>query len=212
MPTGLVMKMLQRFCANQSANVGVIFALALIPVATGLGAAIDYSRAANARVALQTLADAAALASAASSESSDSARKAVAMAFFDANRLQDPNLMSNAAASVSLTNNSVTVTSQGVVAASILNVIGISQIPVSVTSTAARTVDGPPVCILALNRTANDAIAFSGGTGFVGENCAIYSNSSSASAISIAGSASVKSAGMCAYGGVSDSVGSAQSH
>lgn len=201
------MKILHAFHTDRSANIGIIFALALLPVAAGLGTAVDYSRAANARTAIQTLADAAALASAALPDNSDSARIAAAMAFFDAKRAQDPNLVSNPTALVSLTENTVTVTSQGAVASSILSVLGITQIPVHATSTASRAIDGPPVCILALNRTANDAVAFSGGTSFIGENCAIYSNSSSASAISISGTALVKSAGMCAYGSVSDLVG-----
>jgi Flp pilus assembly protein TadG len=43
----------QRFAAAQEGNIAVVFAIVLVPMLTFVGAAIDYSRAANARTAMQ---------------------------------------------------------------------------------------------------------------------------------------------------------------
>jgi Flp pilus assembly protein TadG len=51
----------RRFRAEQGGNVAITFVLALIPMVGFLGAAIDYSRAASARAALQSALDSAAL-------------------------------------------------------------------------------------------------------------------------------------------------------
>src|SRR5262245_26579289 len=52
------------FQADEAGNVAIIFALALIPMITGLGMAIDYSRASAARTSLQHALDSAVLAGA----------------------------------------------------------------------------------------------------------------------------------------------------
>jgi Flp pilus assembly protein TadG len=49
------------FCAATRANVTITFALALIPMIAAVGAAVDYSRAASARTAMQAAIDASAL-------------------------------------------------------------------------------------------------------------------------------------------------------
>jgi Flp pilus assembly protein TadG len=46
-----------RFAAAQEGNVAMIFAITLLPILTFVGAAIDYSRAANARTAMQAALD-----------------------------------------------------------------------------------------------------------------------------------------------------------
>ncbi len=50
-----------RFRANERGNVAVIFAITLLPILGLIGAAVDYSRANNARTALQTALDTTAL-------------------------------------------------------------------------------------------------------------------------------------------------------
>src|SRR6266850_4339871 len=52
---------LTRFCRDRRANVAPIFALALIPVLSLTGSAVDYSRANNIKTAMQAAADATAL-------------------------------------------------------------------------------------------------------------------------------------------------------
>lgn len=51
----------QRFKADERGNIAVIFAIVLVPIISFIGAAIDYTRAANARTAMQAALDSAAL-------------------------------------------------------------------------------------------------------------------------------------------------------
>ena len=50
-----------RFLENSGANVAVIFAVALVPIMSGIGAAVDFSQAGSVKAALQSALDAAAL-------------------------------------------------------------------------------------------------------------------------------------------------------
>lgn len=54
-------RQLARFTAAEQGNIAVIFAIALVPVLSFVGAAIDYSRAAQARTAMQSALDSTAL-------------------------------------------------------------------------------------------------------------------------------------------------------
>ncbi|MCA1467068.1 TadE/TadG family protein [Bradyrhizobium sp. IC3195] len=54
-------RQLARFAAAEQGNIAVIFAIALVPVLSFVGAAIDYSRAAQARTAMQSALDSTAL-------------------------------------------------------------------------------------------------------------------------------------------------------
>jgi Flp pilus assembly protein TadG len=57
-------RILRRFIGDQKGNVSLMFAISLIPMVTAAGAAIDYSRASNARAKLQSGLDAGAIAAA----------------------------------------------------------------------------------------------------------------------------------------------------
>ena len=51
----------RKFLTDRGANVSVIFALTLVPVAGGVATAVDYSRASSARTAMQNVLDSTAL-------------------------------------------------------------------------------------------------------------------------------------------------------
>ena len=57
------MALLARFRRDKSANIAVLFAIAVLPVLTAVGCAVDYSFAARMKAKLQSAADAAAIAS-----------------------------------------------------------------------------------------------------------------------------------------------------
>src|SRR5919202_1757941 len=76
------MKLLNSFRHSEAGNVAVSFAVALLPLASFAGAAVDYSRASFARQRLQATVDAAALNAARVTTPSDSQRIAVAQSFF----------------------------------------------------------------------------------------------------------------------------------
>src|ERR1700761_278819 len=60
---GRLTALLGRFRSNSSGNIAVIFAIALVPILTAIGAATDYSAANRIKAKMQSAADAAAVAS-----------------------------------------------------------------------------------------------------------------------------------------------------
>ena len=82
----MVVDAAKRFLRNNSGTTAVIFGLAMLPITIGVGAAIDYSRAANARAEMQTAVDAAALGAAREGGKLDDAGlSTLGRDFFDAN-------------------------------------------------------------------------------------------------------------------------------
>ena len=53
--------LMNRFRKDQRGNIGMIFAIMLVPLLTFMGAAIDYSRATRARATMQSVLDSVAL-------------------------------------------------------------------------------------------------------------------------------------------------------
>ena len=52
---------MQQLCRDRSANVGLTFGVAFVPIVCVVGSAVDFSRASNVRTMLQAAADAAAI-------------------------------------------------------------------------------------------------------------------------------------------------------
>src|SRR5215204_1186558 len=195
--------MLQRFRNADQGNVGMVFALSLLPVVGMAGGALDYTRATTTRQKLQAATDMAALGAAtANSVSSDAQRIALAQSLFKANDT------SGATVSASAAGDKVTVVADARVKTTLMSVMQVSEIALSVRSTAARATSGPPACVLALNKTVSGAITFSGSADFLAVGCSVHSNSRSPSSLSISGSGSVTAAGTLTaptsgvYGGV----------
>lgn len=192
--------MLQRFRNADQGNIGMVFALSLLPVVGMAGGALDYTRATTTRQKLQAATDMAALGAAtANSVSSDAQRIALAQSLFKANDT------SGATVSASVAGDKVTVVADARVKTTLMSVMQVSEIALSVRSTAARATSGPPACVLALNKTVSGAITFSGSADFLAVGCSVHSNSRSPSSLSISGSGSVTAAGFCSAGGVSTS-------
>src|SRR5829696_9063108 len=178
----------------------MVFALSLLPVVGMAGGALDYTRATTTRQKLQAATDMAALGAAtANSVSSDAQRIALAQSLFKANDT------SGATVSASVAGDKVTVVADARVKTTLMSVMQVSEIALSVRSTAARATSGPPACVLALNKTVSGAITFSGSADFLAVGCSVHSNSRSPSSLSISGSGSVTAAGFCSAGGVSTS-------
>ncbi|WFT83405.1 pilus assembly protein TadG-related protein [Methylobacterium sp. CB376] len=190
---------LSAFRTNVSGNVAAIFGLTLLPLMFLLGSSVDLSRTLRERARLQALTDQAALSAVTSSSASQDPADTV-QTFFP--QPSDPDQRRLApTATVTVEGSTVTVTSTQNVATAFTGILGVAQIPITARSTAAPGNDGPPVCVLALNPTATDAILFSGNATVVASNCVIYSNSSAANALTRQGSASVQATGYCAVGG-----------
>jgi Flp pilus assembly protein TadG len=125
------------FFRNKSGSVVPLLGLSLLPIITGVGAAIDYSRASSTRTAMQGAADAAALimAKTASSLTADQLQQN-ATAYFLANftRPQAQNLQVTATYGQGASGFTVTVNATANVTTMFLAVAGFSQIPLSITS------------------------------------------------------------------------------
>ena len=115
--------MLQRFRNADQGNVGMVFALSLLPVVGMAGGALDYTRATTTRQKLQAATDMAALGAAtANSVSSDAQRIALAQTLFKANDT------SGAAVSASVAGDKVTVVADARVKTTLMSVMQVSEI------------------------------------------------------------------------------------
>ena len=81
-----------------------------------------------------------------------------------------------------------------------LKIVNVMDLPVS-TSSAAKSINAQPICVLALNTTMDKAINI-GGTGtFTAKSCAVLSNSTSDAAIYAGGTSTAEASAFCAPGG-----------
>jgi Flp pilus assembly protein TadG len=140
MPVQRLIQAACRFGPASQANVAITFAVVLIPLLGCVGAAVDYSRANYVRTAMQAAADATALTAAktwaANGVSATQLQQSVSTWFngeFDGKDVNNVQVTSATTSSP----NSVTVTATGSVTADFLGILGIRQLDVSVSSTAA---------------------------------------------------------------------------
>jgi Flp pilus assembly protein TadG len=124
------------FGAASQGNVGVIFALALIPLMFLIGAAVDYSRAGTVNTAMQAAVDATAIAMAKDIANVSSHLQQSAATWFSGsfNSPQAQNV--NVTASQDPASSSVTVSATATVSTNFVGMMGIKSINVGVSSTA----------------------------------------------------------------------------
>jgi Flp pilus assembly protein TadG len=127
------MTLLRRFCADRKGNVAILFGLCVIPVMGLVGAAVDYSRAASVRTAMQAAADAAALAAA-----RDVANQSQAQIAAYAKRVFDANFHRTDATLESVTTTkgakTITVTAKGTVKTTIMAILHVDEMAVGTSS------------------------------------------------------------------------------
>jgi Flp pilus assembly protein TadG len=130
--------LLQRFFEDRRASVVPFFALSFIPLLGLVGAAVDYSRAAAVRTAIQSAADSTALALSKTVVGMDSAQvQASASTFFTAVFSQSNAQNVTVAANYSGANGStLVVTGSATVKTLFMGVMGFPELPVSATGTA----------------------------------------------------------------------------
>ncbi len=175
-------------------NVATLFAFALIPMLGFVGAAIDYSRANSLKAKMQVAVDESALTIIGLP---DDARLAQATnrALRVSPDVQDVQVAGD--------DDGVLVWASGRVETTVLKLLRIDEIDVSVRARAEKADDGPPFCIVALNRSVKDAISFSGSSSYMGRDCAVLTNSDHAEALTVSGSARPVAAAFCSAGGFS---------
>lgn len=202
MTTLSFLKALQALRADRRGNVATLFALAAVPLIGFVGASVDYSQALASKTAMQGATDSTALMLAKEIANGNSALSAqdVFTASFAHPEVQGLAVASNASTSGNST--AVTVSASGAINASFMQLLGYSTLPIQTTSTAYIETETYG-CVLALSETADNAILLGGSTTVGLSNCSIYANSTSATALSVSGSATLSALSAGAVGGVS---------
>lgn len=193
---------MRAFSADRRGSVAVVFALSSVVLVAATGAAVDYSSAYSVRTALQDALDAATLAAVIVGSddyfhpAADSERQSEGRTVFAANY----DLRFDASASFVVVDDVVRGAAETVMPTSFLGIIGINSLTIRVEAAAIRTV-GPPICMLSLSMDAVYGVDIQGTTSLHAVNCAVHSNSNSASALNADGGGTGIALGFCSRGG-----------
>jgi hypothetical protein len=167
--------LLHRLAGNEDGQMAVIFALTLIPVVSGVGAAVDYSRANGVKTVLQASLDSSLLAGA---KDGTSNWQTIASNVFGAN------VVSNGATigtpSFALQNGIYSGVATASVPTRFLGLLHIQTLPVSVKASVGGSISAG-ACIVALDAgksTSDVGMVFNGGPNVNMSGCAIRSNTS----------------------------------
>lgn len=159
----------RKFQHSNDGQIAVIFALALMPIMIGVGAAVDYSRGNQVRTGMQAALDSAVLAAAINGTSN---WQTVALNTFNGNLNSKGSTV--AAPSFSLANGIYYGSAPASVPTAFLGVIGVKQIPVKASS--AATTSKAPICLLALNAFDKGAFDMNGNPVLNAPTCAVQAN------------------------------------
>lgn len=169
--------LLRDFGLRTNGNVAITFSVMLIPVAGGVGAALDYSRASSVRAAMQAAADAASLGivkSAASLPAPELTAKTTSL--FNASYNRHDGAVPAVNSSYDAASKTVTVTATASVDAALMGLVGISKIPVTVTSKASIGGRTWQICVMVTEETDNHTLLTKGGAQINFDNCMVQVN------------------------------------
>ena len=201
---------LSAFPANAEANVAPIFAIAIIPVAGLMGAAVDYSRANSIKAAMQAAADATALDLVHNAFSRPTGNVSeTAVKVFNAS-FSRPEVAQVSAQSAS--NGVVTINATTQMATEFMGIMGVSTMTIGSRAVAMKVPGDGLGCVLALNRMKSGAVTAQGGTVANMIGCSIYDNSRNSTAMTVAGSARVSARSVSVSGGMSGNTGVTTTH
>jgi Flp pilus assembly protein TadG len=180
------------------------FAIAMPAIAGGVAFAVDYANVTKEKSRLQAAVDAAALASARElrlSSTSLTIVDSVVQSVFKANIGVAP-FAASASASTSLLNNnaSVRVAASESVPTIIGSVLSSQSVVIHATATASM-MGGSPICMIALNPTANKSLTADTSALLTGSGCALYSDSTAPNSLIAKGQAKITAALICSAGG-----------
>lgn len=197
--------LLGRFLRNHDASIAPMLALAALPLFGFAGAAVDFSRAASVRTAMQAALDATALTMAKNAKNADPAQLSEdANKYFNANfqNSEVKNLIVTMTASSTSSGYSANLSALGSIQSRFMGMMGFSSLNVAVHSTAASYADGLG-CVLSLNRNASGAITGQGNTSIVLNGCSLYDNSDNTTALVAGGSAHISALSVGVVGNLS---------
>ena len=125
---------LRAFFRGRRGNISMLYALAIIPVLGAVGFGVDMTRAIYVQQRLAAMLDAAALAVGAQPGLSQSDAQTVAQDYFNANNTLDPSFGVPHPLTVTITGQSVRVTTSTAMPTTIGNLLGITNVPLQVSS------------------------------------------------------------------------------
>lgn len=187
---------LDKYSKNTRGQVGVMFALAALPVIALTSAGLDYSKLTQERNAISSGLDAAVLAAANNNSIADADKHTYAETHFRANYsgALELNL------TPSLESDRVRLTADGILGLTFGNLVGIDDLTVFEAS-AASLANENTICLLALNETSPQSILFDGGIDYRSPTCAVYANSTHSNAIVSRSFRTPEAKSFCSVGG-----------
>ena len=195
-----------RFLRNSQGNIAIMGAITLPAIALGAGVAIDYSGIYSAKSSLQQMADAAALAAARemvlinkSAKTTDVVAKNYVLATLTGKKSRFT-LGVDVKTAVDDESNIITVK----LAAKRKNAFGNFLQPeyTEIVAVAkAKALAGTNICAIGLDESKKNTIRMDGDASLVANECAVYSNSTSAKGISLKKNANMQAGLICSAGG-----------
>lgn len=148
------MKIWSRFAGGKRGNVTITFALTVLPLLLAVGAAIDMIRADEAKTALQSVADAAALAAGASPSTTEAELRYIAEDYVSRN-FSPGTVKSIDSMEFSTADDTQTIAVQlkGEFPTSFFALVGVTTFDINVKATVERAADGPLELVMALDIT-----------------------------------------------------------
>lgn len=190
-----------RFLHNSGGNTAIIFALALIPIMSGIGAAVDFSHGGSMKAAMQSALDAAALNVVKDAGRLSNAEiKSKAGEVFAANFNQPEATNVDIKAQFDPGKAVLTLNGSTTVKTMFMGVMGINEMQIAAMAKA-QGLKEDGACLIALDATANDAFRVAGAGTVKVPNCGIYINSSGSTALSQVGSGWIRAKSISVVGG-----------
>ena len=181
-------------------GIAPLIALSIVPVIVAVGSAVDYSKANALRTAMQGALDSTALTLAAHDENTLDQAKNIFGASFAHPEVQSLSIAGNTHEDAGKL--SVSLAATGTVTTQFMSIMGYESLTLKVKSKASKIRDDSG-CVLALDTTADGAVTDGGSTNTVLNNCSVFSNSHSATSVTVGGSATLSALSIGTVGDVS---------
>ena len=174
---------LRQFRSASGANVTIMFALSLVPVAGAVGAAVDYSQGSSLRAAMQAAADAASLGTIKTASTLTPAQlQSTAAGIFNAS-FNRPPVVPAVTATYDTASNTVTVSGSATFKPNLMSMVGITQMNMSATSKATIAAKTWQVCVMVTNPTSGHTLLVKGGAKINFTNCMVQVNTANWDAV-----------------------------
>jgi Flp pilus assembly protein TadG len=192
------------FLKDRRGGIAPILALGIVPLMGTVGASVDFARANSARAAMQAAVDAAAVILLKKTEGlSGDELTDKGKTYFDANFVRPEVHIAAVTAALSPISggSTLTMSATGSISTTFARVLGFPTLNISVAAAVTEVSDGLG-CVLALNRTITDALSAGGSSSLSLNNCSLYDNSNSSTALTVGGSSRVDALSVGLVGGV----------